>query len=157
MQVRVREYHPQDLSSVQNLILNAENFGEPFLEHELLRIEVFEAFKDFGKILVAEDGDSGKIIGYSAIQFEWRALVIVSIITHHQYLRKGVGKALIDKIKEIAESSPLVNVIRVDTGDFMTYAQDFYLSCGFEKSCDASHYLSWNNDQVIFVYKVERK
>lgn len=157
MNIEVRDYQQSDWSFVEQLILRAENFGPVFLENEKLRIDTFTAFPDFGRILVAYDSDNGKIIGYTAIQFDWKALIINSIITHHNHLREGIGKVMVDTIKEIGEAHPTTDVVRVDTGDFMDYAQQFYLSCGFEKAGYVSHYLSWNNHQVIFVYCLKKE
>ena len=63
---------------------------------------------------------------------------------------------MVENVKEIGETHPLVDMIRVDTGDFMDYAQQFYLSCGFERAGHIPHYLSWNNHQVVFVYQLRK-
>ncbi|MHA2462889.1 MAG: GNAT family N-acetyltransferase [Candidatus Thorarchaeota archaeon] len=147
MNVIVREYQSDDRSIIEHMILDAENYGVDFLDHEKLRIDVFTAFPTF---------ESENVVGYIAIQFDWKALVINSIITHHEHLRKGIGKKMVEKVKEIGETHPIVDMIRVDTGDFMDYAQQFYLSCGFERAGNVPHYLSWNNHQVVFVYQLRK-
>ncbi|MHA2243152.1 MAG: GNAT family N-acetyltransferase [Candidatus Thorarchaeota archaeon] len=156
MNVIVREYQSDDRSIIEHMILDAENYGVDFLDHEKLRIDVFTAFPTFGRILVAYDSESENVVGYIAIQFDWKALVINSIITHHEHLRKGIGKKMVEKVKEIGETHLIVDMIRVDTGDFMDYAQQFYLSCGFERAGNVPHYLSWNNHQVVFVYQLRK-
>ena len=95
------------------------------------------------------------IFGFVTVEFRWKSLVILSIITHHDYLRKGIGKQLIQKIKDISKERPEINVIRVDTGDFMYYAQQFYISCGFQICGYVSHDLSWSNHQVHFAYPLK--
>ena len=156
MKIAVRDFRDEDLSQIKELILNAENFGPDFLESELERIQVFRAFPNYGRILVAYEVENQTILGFAAIRFNWKALIIESIISHHNYLRKGIGKKLVEKIVKIGEDHPVFNVIRVDTGDFMKYAQSFYLACGFQISGFVSHDLSWFNHQVHFSYPLKR-
>ena len=87
----VRQYTESDWDQVRDIILNAENFGPDFIESEKLRVETFLKSPDYGHILVIEDSVNRMILGYAAISFQWRALVIESIITHHDHLRKGIG------------------------------------------------------------------
>lgn len=156
MTIAIREYQSDDREVIEEMILQAENFGTPFLEDELLKIDVYTTFPQFGRILVAFDSKSNEIVGYSSIRFDWKALVITSVITHHDHLRCGVGTKMMESIKEIGKGHPLIDVIRVDTGDFMEYAHQFYLSCGFERIAHAPHYLSWHNHQDIFVYRIQK-
>jgi len=156
MTIEIREFQSSDRAFVERMVLDAENFGIDFLDHEKLRIDVFTAFPHFGQILVAYDSENKKIVGYCAIQFDWKALVITSIITHQEHLRQGIGRAMMEKVMEIGKKHSLIDVIRVDTGDFMDYAQHFYFSCGFVKAGFVPHYMSWNNHQVIFVYHIEK-
>ncbi|MHA2232288.1 MAG: GNAT family N-acetyltransferase [Candidatus Hodarchaeales archaeon] len=151
----LREFEEKDEPEVAELILKAENFGPPFLEDEKKRITVCGTFPEFGRVLIAENSSTRQIVGYAIIEFTWRALVIESIITHHNFLRQGIGRQLIEKIKEIGESHPGANVIRVDTGDFMDYAQRFYLACDFQICGFVSHDLSWNSHQVHFAYPLK--
>ncbi len=157
MHIEVRDYRSEDWPFLEDIILHAENFGEGFVNYEKLRTDVFLKNPEYGTTLVAYDTESGKIVGFIAIQFEWMALVICSIITHHKHLRHGVGRAMIEKVKEIGRSHPIADIIRVDTGDFMEYAQQFYRSCGFEQAAYVPHYMSWNNHQMIFVQRLQRQ
>ena len=156
MAIMVRDYIPQDWVSIDNIVLNAENSGDVFLETEKRNISIFSTHSDYGRVIVAEDATTKQIVGFAALLFEWRALVIQSIITHHKHLRQGIGRRLIDRIKELAESYATIDVIRIDTGDFMNYAQKFYKDYGFIQSGYVAHYLSWNNNQIIFVFPVKR-
>ena len=155
MKIKIREYSEEDWGQIETMILKAENYGPDFLEHERLKVKVYTKFPDYGRVLVAEATPNGIIVGFVAIQFEWRALVISSIVTHHEFLRKGIATQLVERVKGIGESHPEANMIRVDTGDFMEYAQQFYQSCGFQIGAHVPHYLSWYNDQVILVYKLK--
>jgi ribosomal protein S18 acetylase RimI-like enzyme len=157
MHFTVRYYTKTDWNQVREIILNAENFGADFIKSEKLRIDTFLKSPKYGKVIVIEEPATKTILGYAAISFQWRALVIETIITHHNYLRKGIGTQIIDWIKHIGLEDPDVDVIRVDTGDFMQYVQKFYLSCGFTNSGFVKHYLSWHNDQVFFTYQVKKE
>ena len=157
MKINLRAYTPKDWESLKEIILNAENFGEDFLDSENMKISVFTSHSEFGRVLVAEDTVKHQILGYTTVMIEWKALIISSIITHHDYLRQGIGRSMIEAIKNLAQSFSLIDVIRVDTGDFMDYAQEFYTSCGFLRVGLIPHYMSWNNDQVIFVFPVKKE
>ena len=57
---------------------------------------------------------------------------------------------IIQNIKDLGEKTNKINVLRVDTGDFMIYAQGFYLANGFIVSGHVSHDMSWFNTQIHF-------
>ena len=155
LEVDVRDYEGKDWPQVRDMILHAENFGPKFLEHEKRTIDTCKRCPVHGKVFVAENVSSRRVIGFATIEFRWRSLVILSIITHHDYLRQGVGRRIVERIKEEGEKHPKVNVIRVDTGDFMTYAQAFYISCGFRICGFVMHDMSWFNHQVHFAYPLK--
>lgn len=150
-----RDYHLNDVQGVRDIILQAENFGPNFLESELQKNELFSNNPMLGKVILAIDSSSNDILGIARLEFKWRSLVIDSFIIHNKHLRKGIGSRLIEKIKEIGEGIAKINVIRVDTGDFMIYAQKFYLSCGFLISGHVSHDMSWFNTQIHFSYPLK--
>ena len=153
----VRQYSENDWDQVKEIILNAENFGSAFMKSEKLRINTFLKSPDYGQVIVIEEPATKTILGYAAISFQWSALVIESIITHHNYLRSGIGTKMIDWIKHTGQEHPDIDVIRVDTGDFMHYAQKFYLACGFTISGFVQHYLSWSNNQVFFTFQIRKE
>ena len=155
LNIAIREFEEEDWPQVEKMVLNAENFGPPFLEHEKRTIETCRRFPAYGKVFVAEKTNPKQVIGYAAIEFRWRSPVILSIITHHDFLRQGVGRRIIDKIEEEGKKHPEANVIRVDTGDFMTYAHRFYISCGFQVCGFVMHDISWFNHQVHFAFPLK--
>lgn len=157
MDIFSRNYTDSDKEALRNLILNAKNFGEPFLATELQRIDHYQEIPKLGNIKVAVDSDTNKVLGYIAVEFRWRSFNIETIITHHNHLRKGVGKKLIQATIDMALERPDINVIRVNTGDFMKYAQRFYLSCGFQICGFVKHDLSWYNHQVHLVYPLKER
>ena len=146
MEVSIREYSSSDFSEVKKLILDAENFGEPFLETEILNIKKNTSL-DLGKIFVATIGD--QVIGYISLGRRVFALMIESIIVARNYQRKSVGRKLVKKAKEYAKSQGL-HVLRTDTGTFMEYAIKFYLACGFEPCGYVEHDFSLGSKQLHF-------
>lgn len=146
MKVTIREYSFSDFSEVKKLILDAENFGEPFLETEMLNIKKNTSL-DLGKIFVAAIGE--KVIGYISLGRRVFALMIDSIIVARNYQRRSVGRKLVKKAKEYAKSQGL-HVLRTDTGAFMEYAIKFYLACGFEPCGYVEHDFSLGSRQLHF-------
>jgi GNAT superfamily N-acetyltransferase len=157
MDIKIRDYKQIDKEALKNILLNAENFGEPFLATELLRIDHYQKIPKLGKIKVALDKDNGEILGFIAVEFRWRSFNIETIITHHNHLREGIGRKLIQATIEMALEHSDINVIRVNTGDFMKYAQKFYLACGFQICGFVKHDLSWYNHQVHLVYPLKER
>jgi len=145
-QVIIRGYTHTDFTRVKELILKAENFGEPFLETELFNIKK-NTSPGLGKIFVATLKD--QVIGYISLGRKIFALMIDSIIVNRNYQRKGVGKKLIEKAREYAKSQGF-HVLRTDTGTFMDYAIRFYLTCGFEPCGYVEHDFSLGSRQLHF-------
>ena len=146
MKLSVREYSPSDLSQVRELILNAENFGEPFLETEMLNIKKNTSL-GLGKVFVATL--TGRVIGYISLGKRVFALMIDSVIVARNHQRKGVGRKLVGKAKRYAKSQGF-HVLRTDTGTFMEYAIKFYLACGFEPCGYVEHDFSLGSKQLHF-------
>ena len=153
--LKIREYLESDLTELEEIILNGENFGIPFLENEKRMIQNYSQNLAYGRVFVAEDDSIEKILGYITVEIRWGSLNVMSIIVHHNYLRKGVGRKLVDQVKKLGEKLPNITVLRVDTGDFMSYAQHFYLACGFQPCGFVSHDISWFNHQVHFAYPLK--
>ena len=153
MKVLIREYTSSDFLHVKKLILDAENFGEPFLETEILNIKK-NTSPGLGKILVAATGN--QIVGYISLGRRIFALMIDSIVVDRSYQRKGVGRKLVDKAKEYAKSEGF-HVLRTDTGTFMVYAIKFYIACGFEPCGYVEHDFSLGSKQLHFYIDLSRK
>lgn len=153
MKVTIKEYTSTDFSQVKELILKAENFGEPFLETELLNIKKNTSL-GLGKIFIATL--KGQVIGYISLGRRIFALMIDSIIVDRNYQRKGVGRKLVEKAKEYAKSQG-VHVLRTDTGTFMDYAIKFYLACGFEPCGYVEHDFSLGSKQLHFYMNLTKE
>ena len=152
-EVTIREYAPIDFSQVKKLILKAKNFGEPFLETELLNIKKNTSL-GLGKIFVATS--KGQVIGYISLGRRTFALMVDSLIVDRNYQRKGVGKKMIEKAKEYAKSQGF-HILRTDTGTFMNYAIKFYLACGFEPCGYVEHDFSLGSKQLHFYMDLKTK
>ena len=146
MEVSIREYSSSDFSQAKELILEAENFGEPFLETEMLNIKKNTSL-GLGKVFVASL--KGQVIGYISLGRRIFALMIDSIIVARNYQRKGVGRKLVEKAKDYAKTQGF-HVLRTDTGTFMEYAIKFYLACGFEPCGYVEHDFSLGSKQLHF-------
>ncbi len=153
MEVSIREYSSSDFSQVKELILDAENFGEPFLENEMLNIKKNTSL-GLGKVFVATLKE--RVIGYISLGRRVFALMIDSVIVARSYQRKGVGGKLIEKAKEYAKSQGF-HVLRSDTGTFMDYAIKFYLACGFEPCGYVEHDFSLGSKQLHFYIDLTKK
>lgn len=142
----IREFKDEDLTSLHNLILNAENFGEPFLKPEQLNIRR-DSIPEFGRVYVA--CLKSEIAGYITLRKNIFALAVDSIIVKKEHQRKGIGKALIEKAKDYAKSEG-IKVLRSDTGTFMEYAIKFYLACGFKPCGYVENDWGLNTKQLHF-------
>ncbi|MHA1225424.1 MAG: GNAT family N-acetyltransferase [Candidatus Hodarchaeales archaeon] len=155
MDIVFREFQKNDWPKLKKVILEAENFGEPFLEHEKKLIDTFSS-SPLGKVLIGIETESNDVVSYTCLELSWRAIIIKSFITAKNYQRKGIGSLMINEIRKLALKNPDIQIIRVDTGDFMDYAQKFYTTVGFQICGFVMHDMSWHNHQVHFVMKVER-
>jgi GNAT superfamily N-acetyltransferase len=146
MNISIREYRSTDFDEVRTLILDAENFGDPFLETELLNVKK-NTTEGLGKIFVATL--AGETIGFISLGRRVFALMIDSIIVAREHQRKGVGRRLVERAVEYAKSKGY-QLLRTDTGTFMGYAIKFYLACGFEPCGYIEHDFSLSSKQLHF-------
>lgn len=146
MKLKIRALKNEDLSPLRKLILEAENFGEPFLETEMRTLR-WDSVPDLGKVFVATE--ENQLVGYIALRKRVFALNIDSIIVVKTHQRQGVGRALVGKAKDYAKSHGF-KLVRVDTGNFMDYAIKFYIACGFLPCGYVENDFGLGNKQVHF-------
>lgn len=146
MNISIREYRSSDFDEVRTLVLYAENFGDPFLETELLNVKK-NTIEGLGKIFVATL--AGETIGFISLGRRVFALMIDSIIVAREHQRKGVGRRLVERAVEYAKYKGY-QLLRTDTGTFMDYAIKFYLACGFEPCGYIEHDFSLSSKQLHF-------
>ena len=146
MKPKIRELKNEDLPTLRTLILEAQNFGEPFLKTELRTLK-WDSVPDLGKVFVAIV--KNQLVGYIALRKKVFALNIDSIIVAKTHQEQGVGRALIEKAKDYAKSHRF-KLLRVDTGNFMDYAIKFYIACGFLPCGYVEHDFGLGMKQVHF-------
>jgi GNAT superfamily N-acetyltransferase len=144
--VIIRKYEEEDWQRLRELELSAENFGEPFLESEMRFIKR-DSIPEFGAVFVAEINEM--VGGYITLSKNIFSVVIDSIVVSNDMKREGVGTALIEKAKEYARNTGF-KILRVDTGDFMDYAINFYLKAGFQPCGFVVHDWGLNTKQLHF-------
>jgi len=142
----IREFREEDLADLRSLILEAENFGEPFMDSEMLNVKR-DGISDFGRVYVA--ALENIVIGYITLRKNIFAVAIDSIIVKKEHQRKGIGRALVEKAKAYAKSEGF-KVLRTDTASFLEYAILFYLACGFAPCGYVQHDFGLKTTQVHF-------
>ena len=152
-ELKIREYKEEDFPVLRPLIIEAENFGEPFMESEMLNIKR-DSITDFGHIYVAALGNV--VVGYITLRKNIFAVAIDSIIVKKEHQRKGIGRELVEKAKIYARSEGF-RVLRTDTASFMEYAIKFYLACGFMPCGYVHHDFGLNTTQVHFYIDLSDK
>jgi ribosomal protein S18 acetylase RimI-like enzyme len=149
----IRKFREDDLSSLRNLMLEAENFGKPFLDSELLSLKR-DNIPEFGCVYVALLGDT--VVGYITLRKNIFAIAIDSIVVKKENQRKGVGTALIKQAKTYAISEGF-KILRTDAGNFMDYAIKFYLACGFKPCGYVEHDWGLDTRQLHFYMDLSGK
>lgn len=152
-ELMIREYEKADLPDLRSLILEAENFGEPFMESEMMNIKR-DGISDFGHVYVAAFGS--EVVGYVTLRKNIFAVAIDSIIVKREHQRKGIGRELVEKAKAYARSEGF-RILRSDTASFMEYAIKFYLACGFVPCGYVHHDFGLNTTQVHFYMDLSDK
>ena len=95
-ELKIREYKEEDLPVLRPLIIEAKNFGEPFMESETLNIKR-DSISDFGHVYVAALGNV--VVGYITLRKNIFAVAVDSIIVKKEYQRKGIGRELVENAK----------------------------------------------------------
>ncbi len=142
----IREFEKDDITTLRDLILDAENFGDPFLNSEMLNIRR-DSISDFGRVFIATL--KGEVVGYITLRRNIFSLFIDSIIVGWKHQRRGIGRALIEKARAHARNEGL-QILRTDTASFMDYAISFYMACGFKPCGYVEHDFGLNQKQVHF-------
>jgi len=137
-ELKIREYKEEDLPVLRPLIIEAKNFGEPFMESETLAA--------LGNV----------VVGYITLRKNIFAVAVDSIIVKKEYQRKGIGRELVENAKAYAKSEGF-RVLRTDTASFMEYAIKFYLACGFLPCGYVHHDFGLNTTQVHFYIDLSDK
>jgi ribosomal protein S18 acetylase RimI-like enzyme len=100
---------------------------------------------------------NGKSVGFSGIELrEWNNTAqITEIAVATKYRRKGIGRALIKKIKQIAKKWKVRTII-AEVGS-LNPALQFYLKCGFRVCGFNDRYYTNNPGEFAFFLSYDLK
>lgn len=129
--MRIRKFKKSDAKGVSNVICSAQrkNLSKHYSK------KVIEKFCEWsspsGVLKKSEKRDcwvvieSEKIIGICGIEKN----IIKTMFVHPKYLKKGIGRKLVDRIESVAKRRK-ISIMKVDS---TTYAVPFYKKCGYKK------------------------
>ena len=117
------------------------------IPNELIKLSIQNKW-----VYVVEDGSS--IIGYARLEYIWLTIPYIGLITlNEEYRRKGIGRALIERIAE-----DLANLghraMFTSTEDEGT--PEFYQKCGFRRCGVISEINETGNDEVYFIRYLQK-
>ncbi len=132
--IRVREAHEEDVGQIREIFLAV--YGADYPHHEVYD-ELWlkrSVFTDDALILVAEESDTGRVIGTASVLFDFGAhsdLVgeFGRLAVHPDYRRLQIGKLLMDKRLEAIQNRLHVGLVVART--VHPYAQQISLAQGF--------------------------
>ena len=132
--IRIREAREEDVGQIREIFL--EVYGADYPHHEVYD-ELWlkrSVFTDDALILVAEDTDTGRVIGTASVLFDFGAhsdLVgeFGRLAVHPDYRRLQVGRLLMDKRLEAIQNRLHVGLVVART--LHPYAQRISLARGF--------------------------
>jgi predicted N-acetyltransferase YhbS len=132
--IRIRKAREEDVSQIREIFLAV--YGADYPHHEVYD-ELWlkrSVFTDDALILVAEESDSGQVIGTASVLFDFGAhsdLVgeFGRLAVHPDYRRLQVGKLLMEKRLEMIQSRLHVGLVVART--VHPYAQQISLAHGF--------------------------
>ncbi|MDO4258975.1 MAG: amino-acid N-acetyltransferase [Actinomycetaceae bacterium] len=117
----LRPARPADARAIAALV-------EPYaLRRILISKELIAYFEDIQEFLVAEDAETGKIIGCGALHVLWDDIAeIRTLAVHPQHLHRHIGSNLLRSLLERAARLDLKRVF------CLTFEVDFFARHGFE-------------------------
>ncbi len=132
--IRIREAHEEDVRDIREIFLAV--YGADYPHHEVYD-ELWlkrSVFTDDALIMVAEDSESGRVIGTASVLFDFGAhsdLVgeFGRLAVHRDFRRLQVGKLLMEKRLEVIQNRLHVGLVVART--VHPYAQRISLSEGF--------------------------
>lgn len=118
--MNIRKAKISDVESVHSLI---NQYADEGLMLAKPRMALYENLRDF---IVAEE--DGNILGVGALHIIWEDLAeIRSLAVDREYVKKGIGKKIIDKLVSEAKELGIREVFT------LTYKVEFFEKCGFVK------------------------
>jgi len=142
--ITVRYAKHEDVPVIADIIHKLDWFT--FLENEsptateqrvLLHLELCDA-DDSHTVLVAED-EEGKVAGYVSVHWLPYLMLpgpegyISELFVREDARSKGIGKALMDDVKEFALAKGCSRLMLLNNRERVSYEKDFYTRLGFEE------------------------
>lgn len=125
MSITYNDTHDFSTKELEELFLSVEWSSGHFPD------KLVVAMKNFKTVYTAWDG--GKLIGLiCAMDDGIMTAYIHYLLVNPAYQGKGIGKQLVDKMKEIYKNYLRIVIVAYNE------EVDFYEACGFEKAKDAS-------------------
>ncbi|MBQ6020622.1 MAG: GNAT family N-acetyltransferase [Clostridia bacterium] len=125
MTIAYRDTHDFDQATLQELFLSVGWSSGHFPE------KLVKAMRGFGTVVSAWDGD--RLVGMiCAMDDGVMTAYIHYLLVRPEYQGAGVGRALVERVKEIYADYLRIVLVAYDE------ELGFYESCGFKKAADAS-------------------
>lgn len=150
--VTVRQAQHEDVPIIADIIRklgwfkHAENESPTATERRvLLHLELADA-DDSHTVLVAED-EEGRVAGY--ISVHWLPYLILAgpegyiseVFVREDMRGKGVGTALMNDVKELAETKDCSRLMLLNDRARDSFERDFYSRFGFEERADMANWV----------------
>ncbi len=117
------KYRPATFADVEDIFNLINGYATQGLMLPKTHSVLYEILREF---IVAEETDSGKIVGCGALHTTWNELAeICSMAVHQDYHRQGIGKEIVTRLIEVGRA---VGVKKFFT---LTYQPKFFQSLGF--------------------------
>lgn len=148
--LRIREANINDIEKIYSI--ERKSFDEKELYPiALLRFYLNISSKTF---LVAEM--SGEIVGYVVAVVRRNYIGhIISIAVDPLFRRKGIGRALINKIEEILENLGCI-ILRLEVNERNLTARNLYLNAGFSEAYRIPNYYH-DGFSAIVMFKLKKE
>lgn len=126
----IRKYRDQDLDDLLTVWAAASEIAHPFLTQEFLDLErenIPNLYLPNAETWVFDD--QGRVVGFVALLGN----EVGAIFVHPDQQRRGVGRQLMDKAKEL-RGELVVEVFKANS-----IGRAFYAKCGFETVAEKVH------------------
>jgi N-acetylglutamate synthase-like GNAT family acetyltransferase len=133
MSLVVRPFDPRDQAQARRIVLEGlgEHFGviDQSLNPDL--DDIYRSFTTAGNEFYVAENDA-QIVGTVGLLFEVRTSRIVRMSVAHDYRRRGIAKALLERCIESTVSRGLTAIVAFSEPHWPD-AVGFYVACGFEQ------------------------
>ncbi|NHJ02615.1 MAG: GNAT family N-acetyltransferase [Candidatus Heimdallarchaeota archaeon] len=176
LDITIRNYIPEDWSSVKLIILESEYYSPKDVKSEKKRVEFYSAVPEKGRVFVAvmkkDLGSEEKfpenletkaelaakevVLGFVTVDFFGRGIFILSLAVAAEYRRRGIGKALVEYLKKFGVDDAQFNILRGFADERFMNAHAFLLKQGFKTCGFIQHDLDWNHSAIHYVLPLRK-